>query len=71
MMKDISQYTEEASLTDTILSVNAINKYADNLGDVVTEIRVEDGLHDLVLSRDNIRTRVFNELFCWLDGYMK
>ena len=64
-------YTEKASRTDTVLNVDAIDKYADNIGDVITKIRIEDGLHDLVLSRQDVRERVYSELFRWLDGYMK
>jgi len=62
---------DKSTTTDTVLNVDAIDKYANNLGNVITKIRIEDGLHDLVLSRKDVREHVYSELFRWLDGYMK
>ncbi|MGF1869345.1 alpha/beta hydrolase [Photobacterium indicum] len=64
-------YTDKASMMDTVLVVDEINEYADYLGDHVTKIRVDGGLHDLVLSKSDVRTKVYTELFRWLDAYMK
>ncbi|MCG7496429.1 alpha/beta hydrolase [Vibrio sp. Of7-15] len=64
-------YTDKASTMDTVLVVDEINEYADYLGDHVTKIRVDGGLHDLVLSEQSVRDQVYYELFRWLDGYLK
>ena len=53
---------------DSILNVEHIREGSHHLGPNVTVREVRDGLHDLVLSRPDVRTQVFAELFRWLDS---
>jgi alpha-beta hydrolase superfamily lysophospholipase len=54
---------------DTVLDVEQIVRRAPRLGRHVTIIRFEGGLHDLVLSAEPVRDRVFAEMRSWL-GYL-
>jgi alpha-beta hydrolase superfamily lysophospholipase len=56
--------------TDAVLDVEAIGRHALALGDHVTRIRIEDGMHDLVLSAAPVRERVYRELFAWTSAYL-
>ena len=40
------------------------------LGRHVTLVRIEGGLHDLVLSAEPARTQVFEELTRWTNAYL-
>lgn len=55
--------------TDSVLDVERIARYATRLGPHVTCIRIEDGMHDLVLSAAPVRARVYAELERWLEAY--
>ena len=52
--------------TDSVLDVADMDRFAEGLGHDVTEIRIKDGLHDLVLSAKPVRETVYQELFAWL-----
>ena len=52
---------------DGVLDVDHIRDGSRHLGANVTVREVKDGLHDLVLSRADVRAEVFAELFGWLD----
>jgi alpha-beta hydrolase superfamily lysophospholipase len=56
--------------TDSVLDVTAISHLAERLGDQLTRIRIQDGMHDLVLSAAPVRERVYRELFTWTDAYL-
>lgn len=56
--------------SDIVLDVNNIAKRAAVLGEVVTLVRVKDGIHDLVLSAPHVRARVFDEMRRWMRGYV-
>jgi alpha-beta hydrolase superfamily lysophospholipase len=62
MFSDKSTYHkrwhEEALVSDTILNVDHIMRYGARLGDNVTLEEVSGGLHDLVLSRPEVREKV-------------
>ena len=53
---------------DSILNVGHIREGSRHLGPHVTVREVKDGLHDLVLSRLDVRMQVFVEMFRWLDA---
>lgn len=54
---------------DSILNVDDIKRYAKYLGAADLQVvEIEDGLHDLVLSRADVREQVFAELEAWLAG---
>ena len=53
---------------DGVLNVVDIREGSRHLGSNVSVVEIEDGLHDLVLSRLDVREHVFGELFSWLAG---
>lgn len=60
------RWTPEYQHTDVVLNVKDISKYGRRLGDDVTEITIGDGIHDLVLSRPDVREEVYDSIFGWL-----
>ena len=63
-------WTEEARLTDAVLDVEHIARWAPRLGPRVTIARFDGGMHDLTLSGAEVRTEVFRELSRWVDAFM-
>ncbi|MGI5164418.1 alpha/beta hydrolase [Spirillospora sp. CA-253888] len=55
---------------DAVLDVAHMARWAPRLGRTVTLVRIEGGLHDLVLSAEPARDRVFAELDRWTRGYL-
>ena len=53
---------------DSVLNVAQIRAGSRHLGPGITVVEVRDGLHDLVLSRPEVREQVFATLFGWLRG---
>jgi len=64
------EYDESCSRTDIVLDVELIRKWAHKLADHVTLVRVEGALHDVTLSREPVRRRVFEEITRWSDAYL-
>ena len=58
------------STTDTVLDVDQIVRHAPRLSTHVTIVRVPEALHDVTLSRADVRERVFDELRRWLSAYV-
>lgn len=61
-------WTPEFQSGDAVLDVKDIEKYGKTLGPHVTEVSVKDGLHDLVLSRKDVREQVYRIIFDWLKA---
>ncbi len=55
---------------DTVLDVEQIARRATKLGRHVTIVRFEGGLHDLFLSRRDVREQVFDEVRRWSGAYL-
>ena len=55
--------------SDAVLRADDIAGLAPRLGRHVTTVRIEDGVHDLVLSGPEARAQVFDELDRWLGAY--
>lgn len=53
--------------SDGVLDVDLIAEAGLRLGPDVTEVPIADGLHDLVLSRRDVRERVYDVIFQWLN----
>lgn len=62
------EWSEEFTRGDAVLDVHDIHRYAVYLGGNVTTEVITDGLHDLVLSRPDVRAEVYRTIFCWLAG---
>ena len=60
------EYTEEAHGVDTVLDVRQIAKWAHQLGDQVTIVRVPGAMHDVFLSRKDVREEAFALTARWL-----
>jgi len=63
-------WTEAAMTADAVLDVEHIAGYACRLGRHVTLVRIDGGMHDLVLSAPPVREKVFAELDQWLTAYL-
>ncbi|GAA3927718.1 alpha/beta hydrolase [Actinomadura viridis] len=55
---------------DAVLDVEHMARWAPRLGRHVTLVRIQGGLHDLVLSAEPAREQVFTELERWMAGYL-
>lgn len=64
------RWSEELRKVDSVLDVEQIAARAVRLGRHVTVVRIEDGLHDLVLSAPPVRALVFAEMARFLRGYV-
>ena len=60
------QWDESYTRSDGVLNVQDIRRYGQRLGDDVSDISVTGGLHDLILSQVEIRTKVFATILAWL-----
>lgn len=60
-------YSEEAHSVDTVLDVNQIAKWSYRLGGDVTLFRVPGAMHDVFLSRKEVREEAFSHTAKWLD----
>ena len=64
------EYDDTVASSDIVLDVELIRKWAHKLADHVTRVRVEGALHDVTLSRLEVRERAFEEITRWLDAYV-
>lgn len=60
------EWTDEYLRCDGVLSVEHIQYYADRLGKNVTKHRFANGMHDLILSPEPVRSQVYEFMFAWL-----
>jgi alpha-beta hydrolase superfamily lysophospholipase len=56
---------------DGVLNADDIARWSTRLGRHVTCVRVDGGLHDLVLSPGPVRAKVFDELDRWISAYLE
>ena len=64
-----ARWSESMLSADIVLDVEAIVRRAVRLGPVVTVVRVEGAIHDLVLSPPEVRKHVFAEITRWCAVY--
>ncbi|MFL6025546.1 MAG: alpha/beta hydrolase [Friedmanniella sp.] len=64
------RWHEGLKLVDTVLDVEQIAARSVRLGSHVTLVRVDEGVHDLVLSAPKIRARVLEEIARWTAAYV-
>jgi alpha-beta hydrolase superfamily lysophospholipase len=60
----------DVTAADIVLDVEHIARWSSGLGPHVTLVRIDGGLHDLVLSAKPVRERVFDELGRWMTAYL-
>jgi alpha-beta hydrolase superfamily lysophospholipase len=63
-------WTEDVRVTDSVLDVEHIARWAPKLGPRVTIARFVGGMHDLTLSGKDVRAEVFAELGRWVDAFL-
>lgn len=56
--------------SDSVLDAHRIARWAPAVGRHVTVVRIQDGMHDLVLSAPAVRRAVYAEIDRWLDSYV-
>jgi alpha-beta hydrolase superfamily lysophospholipase len=61
------EWNEQFQISDAVLDVKDIAKYALKIEGNVTIISIQNGMHDLILSRKEVRQNVYNQLFNWLN----
>lgn len=53
---------------DAVLNVKHIQYYAKKIKGNVTSCEIENGMHDLILSKKPVRERVYKKMFEWMDN---
>ena len=61
---------EEVHVTDIVLDVADIRRWATAVGSHVTYVAVPGARHDVVLSRPEARERAYHEIRRWMDAYV-
>ncbi len=61
---------DEVFSTDIVLDVTQMRRWATQVGPHVTVVSVEGAIHDVVLSRPEVRARVYDEIQRWLSAYV-
>lgn len=61
-----NEWNPEHQIGDGVLDVKDIAKYGKRLGSKVTEIEIQDGMHDLILSKKEARDATYQAIFNWL-----
>lgn len=59
-------FSEEAMKKDIVLDVKDIKRRGAKLGTKVTLLEVEDAMHDIFLSKKEVREKAFEGMFEWL-----
>lgn len=63
------KWSEDLRTADIVLDVDRLASRAAQLGSHVTLVRVADGMHDLALSPQPVRTQFFSDVRRWLQVY--
>ncbi|MEU4427904.1 alpha/beta hydrolase [Actinoplanes sp. NPDC024001] len=64
------EWHDDVRVTDSVLDVEHITRWAPGLGPRVTIARFDGGMHDLTLSGKEVRTEVFRELGRWVNAFL-
>ena len=65
-----AEMSEEVHGTDIVLDVEQIRRWAGVVGTHVTSIAIEGARHDVTLSVEPVRKRVYDEIDRWLAAYV-
>ncbi|EPD32467.1 alpha/beta hydrolase [Propionimicrobium lymphophilum] len=69
-MSQTKEWDPEFLHADTVLDVDNLARASINLGQLVTICRIQDGIHDLVLSTLPVREKVFSHMKHWAKAYL-
>lgn len=61
------EWNDDITRTDIVLNVRHIKKYGKRLGKSVSFYEVPNGIHDLVLSKKEVREHVLSYMISWID----
>ncbi len=61
-------WSEKYKERDAVLNVNRIRKNAHKIKGKVTVYKIENGIHDLFLSKKPIREKVYENMFEWMNN---
>ncbi len=61
---------DDVRSSDIVLDVEQIRRWASSVGRHVTSVAVEGAVHDMVLSRPEVRREVYSVLERWLDAWV-
>jgi alpha-beta hydrolase superfamily lysophospholipase len=64
-------WNEDLRLSDSVLDVEHILRWAPRLGPRVTIARFDGGMHDLTLSGKDVREELFRELGRWVEAFVR
>jgi alpha-beta hydrolase superfamily lysophospholipase len=62
------KWSEQVRSSDAVLDVEHIQKYAPVLGSNVTSEEVPDAVHDMVLSKKEVRDKVYSVMRSWMQS---
>ena len=65
------EWSDDYRHCDGVLNVEHMDEWSHSLGDSVTTKVIQDGLHDLYLSRKDVRDRAYRETFDFIDEHVK
>jgi alpha-beta hydrolase superfamily lysophospholipase len=63
-------WDETCTSTDIVLDVRQIRKWAHTVSDHLTLVKVEGAIHDVTLSRAEVRARAFDEMDRWRAAHV-
>ncbi len=63
-------FDESCTSTDIVLDVLQIRKWAHKLSGHVTLVKIPGALHDVTMSRREVRGHAFDEITAWHDAYL-
>ena len=70
-VKEEDDWREEFMYADVVLDTKEIQKYGKKIGKNVTPVIIKDGMHDLILSKKNVRDEAYKTIFEWLEKVEK
>lgn len=63
----LRSWVPEAQSADCVLDVKQMTRWAPKLGEDVTDLTIDGGLHDLFLSAEPVRAHAFEQMDRWLE----
>jgi len=67
----LKKYSTEAQIADIVIKVKEIRELGQKLGTDVTLKELANGMHDLFLSKKEVRNSAFTALFDWISAQEK
>ena len=66
-----NHWSEKFKIGDAVLNVDHIRNYANKIKGEVTICEIENGIHDLFLSKEPVREKVYQKVYDWINGHFK